>query len=128
MDNLENAVDFVAAEAEKAGFDKINLNRIRLACEEIIVNIINYAYPDKTGFMDIVCKDNPARKGLRIEIEDQGIPFNPLMSAPEDTTSLPLEDRAVGGLGIHLVRKVMDELDYRRDNDRNILILVKYLN
>ena len=107
ISNLDNAVDFVVVEAEKLGFNAICLNRIRLSCEELFVNIINYAYPDKTGSIEISCDETGEKKGLRIEIADSGIAFDPLSCAPEDTTKLPIEQRTIGGLGIHLVRMVM---------------------
>ena len=60
-------------------------------------------------------------------VADDGIPFNPLSIAPPDT-GLSVEDRRIGGLGIHLVRNIMDEVTYNRRTDRNVVILVKYLS
>jgi serine/threonine-protein kinase RsbW len=59
---------------------------------------------------------------MKVEVEDDGRPFNPLEAPPPDIGK-PLAEREVGGLGIHLVRKMMDELEYRRENDKNLLIL-----
>ena len=64
---------------------------------------------------------------LAVTIADDGIPFNPFSGAPPDT-SLSLEERELGGLGIHVVSKVMDEVSYNRRTDRNVVILVKYLD
>jgi serine/threonine-protein kinase RsbW len=61
---------------------------------------------------------------LKAEVEDDGQPFNPL-EAPEVDTTKPLEERTIGGLGIHLVRKLMDGLDYQRQGDRNLLTMKK---
>jgi anti-sigma regulatory factor (Ser/Thr protein kinase) len=61
---------------------------------------------------------------VKAEVQDDGQPFNPLEAAEVDTTK-PLEERTIGGLGIHLVRKLMDGLEYQRQADRNLLILTK---
>lgn len=127
MENLDSAIDFVVVEAEGVGFEKNNINKIRLACEEIMVNIIHYAYPEKTGTITISCHEHPEKKGLFLEFRDTGIPFDPLSNAPPDSTHLSVNQRMVGGLGIQLVMKVMDELDYRYEEKENILTLVKYL-
>jgi anti-sigma regulatory factor (Ser/Thr protein kinase) len=126
MDNFDDILDFVQSQVEKTGFSKKKTQEIRLACEEIIINIINYAYPDKKGNIEIHC-DTTTRggKGYQIKIIDWGIPFNPL-SNPEPDTSIPIENREIGGLGIYLVRNVMDKIDYQRDGEKNILICVKY--
>ena len=64
---------------------------------------------------------------LSVTIADDGVPFNPFANFPPDT-ALPVEKREIGGLGIHLVRNVMDEVSYNRRTDRNVVILVKYLD
>jgi serine/threonine-protein kinase RsbW len=63
---------------------------------------------------------------VRVEVEDDGRPFNPLEAPDADTTS-PLEERPIGALGIHLVRKLTDGLDYKRQADKNLLTLKKKL-
>jgi anti-sigma regulatory factor (Ser/Thr protein kinase) len=125
MDNFESLMDFVQSQVEKAGYDKKKTQKIRLACEEIIINIIRYAYPDKRGSVEIHCDTTSGGKGYQIKIIDWGIPFNPL-SNPEPDTSIPIEEREIGGLGIFLARTVMDKIDYQRDGDKNILICEKY--
>ncbi len=126
MDNFDNIMDFIQRNAEKTGFNKKKTQEIRLACEEIIINIINYAYPDKKGNIEIHCDATKGGKDYQIKIIDWGIPFNPL-SNPEPDTSIPIEDREIGGLGIYLVRNVMDKINYQREDDKNILVCVKYL-
>ena len=124
LENLEKMIDFVVTFAEKEGFQKETLGQIRLACEEALVNVINYAYPGKEGMFAVLC-DTAGDGKISIEIADTGIPFDPL-SLPAPDTSLPIEQRKIGGLGIFMVRKIMNEVHYRRDNGYNILTLIKH--
>ena len=62
---------------------------------------------------------------MRLIIQDRGIPFNPFQKTPPDL-SKPLEEREIGGLGIHLVRQLMDEYEYNRQIDRNVVVMTKY--
>ena len=126
LEYLEEALIFITDEAKAAGLDDKKVGQIKLASEEAVVNIINYAYPDKDGNFEIACIPNPKEsKGLEMEIVDWGIPFNPL-ELPEPDINVPMEERKIGGLGIFMVRKIMDEVNYKRQEERNILTLVKY--
>jgi len=124
MDNLEKGIDFILAGIDDAGIDKKMLFQLRLACEEVIVNIINYAYPDSKGSMEISYDINDNE--LVIVISDSGVPFNPIKKEEPDL-NIPLEERKIGGLGIFLVRNIMDQVEYQRDNGRNILTMRKTL-
>lgn len=95
--------------------------RVILALEEIITNVISYGYDDELEHEISVTLywEDPY---VKLEVEDDGRPFNPL-EAPRPDTGKPLAERQVGGLGIHLVREMMDELEYRRENDKNLLVL-----
>ncbi len=91
--------------------------------DELLHNIMCYAYNDEEAHaIEVGIKLSGDR--LQIQISDDGAPFNPF-SLEDPDTSLSLEDRDVGGLGIHLVRNVMDEIAYQRNIDRNIVTLVK---
>jgi serine/threonine-protein kinase RsbW len=125
IENLESMLEFITGHARALGFDDKSINQIQLASEELLVNVINYAYPDKNGEIEITCTPKQA-KGLEVKIADSGIPFNPL-SQPQPDTKSPLEKRNIGGLGIHLVRNMMDEVNYKRQEERNILIFIKNL-
>jgi serine/threonine-protein kinase RsbW len=96
---------------------------LQLALEELLTNISSYGY---TGPEEhpIRIRANLLGAELHIEVEDEGIPFNPLAHPPPDLT-LPLAERPIGGLGIHMIRKSVDQLDYRREGQKNILVLVK---
>ncbi len=102
--------------------DKV-MHDLNLALEEILTNIISYGYTDKLEH-DIKVRLRVEPGEIGIEVEDDGQPFNPL-EAPEADTTKPLEERAIGGLGIHLVRKLMDGLEYKRQGDRNFLTVKK---
>ena len=102
---------------------------INLALEEAVTNVMLYAYPGRTdGKVFVECVQCNGVKGeqLIFTISDSGVPFDPTQ-APEVDTSLSAEERAIGGLGIHLVRQLMDEITYERIDNMNVLTLVKYL-
>ena len=126
MSSLDDMVDLVVEECEKAGFDKKKLHHIRLACEEMIVNIISYAYPDNAGDIRISIDKTDEPPGISIYIMDSGIAFNPLDKEDPDI-SAPVTERQIGGLGIFLVKKVMDTVDYRREDNSNIVHLGIFL-
>lgn len=96
---------------------------INLALEEAVTNVMLYAYPqDKNGQVRIEAEKTDTQ--ITFVISDSGIPFDPTKQPPVNT-SLGLEERSIGGLGIHLVRKIMDKIQYRRENKKNILTLIK---
>ena len=97
-----------------------------LALEEHLTNVLNYGYTD-TAIHEVRVRFSRDATSFQIEVEDDGRAFNPL-EKPEVDASIPLEDRPVGGLGIHLMRRFMDALDYRREGDRNILRMTKRLD
>jgi anti-sigma regulatory factor (Ser/Thr protein kinase) len=94
-----------------------------LALDEVLTNIISYGYPDP-GEHTIIVRLAFEDGCLRAEVEDDGVPFNPLTAAEPDTAA-PLEDRKIGGLGILIVKKLMDAVAYERAGGKNILILKK---
>jgi anti-sigma regulatory factor (Ser/Thr protein kinase) len=96
-----------------------------LALEEHVTNVFKHAYTD-TAPHEIRVRLSRGGGALHVEVEDDGRAFNPLEAPPVDT-SIPLEERPIGGLGIHLMRRFMDELDYRREGSRNILRMTKRL-
>ena len=96
--------------------------RVTLVIEELVVNIINHGHDDGVHDIEIAMTSEP--DALTVEIIDDGRPFDPLSDAPEPDLDSLLEDRPVGGLGIHLVRTMMDEVHYRREQDRNHTTLI----
>lgn len=99
--------------------------RINLVLEELGLNIINHGRTDDLGEIEITLTSGP--ESITIEIVDNGRPFDPLKDAPEPDLDSSVKDRAVGGLGVYLVRTMMDSLHYRRDGGRNHVTLVKEL-
>lgn len=115
-------VDFLIHTEEVSAYPSMAY-ALRLSCEEIIVNIVSYAYPaDTDGYIQLNVTE--AQGELCIEIQDGGIPFNPIEKQEPDITQ-ELEDREIGGLGIFLVLQMMDDVAYRREEGKNILILKK---
>ena len=102
-------------------------SHLLIAADEIFSNIAEYAYPDGGGTVEIQLAANPDGSELFLIFADRGIPFDPLTAPPPDTAA-PLADRRIGGLGIHVVRRLMDRVAYRRTDDgRNLLTLTKRL-
>lgn len=105
---------------------------VNLAVEEIVSNVMLYAYPKDTSgqvLVEFVKRQSPDPQYLTIvfTVTDSGIPFDPTQQAEADIT-LPAEKRKLGGLGIHLVRQIMDEIHYRREEGKNVLTLLKRTN
>ncbi len=98
---------------------------ITLAIEELFTNIISYGFKDDHEHV-IGITLNQEDRVLVIRIEDDGVPFNPEKARGPDT-DCPLEKSKIGGLGIHLAKKMMDEFEYVRQQDRNIITMKKYL-
>ena len=105
---------------------------VNLAVEEIVSNVMLYAYPKDTSgqvLVEFVKRQapDPQHPTYVFTITDSGVPFDPTQQAEADIT-LPAEKRKLGGLGIHLVRQIMDEIHYRREEGRNVLTLLKRTN
>ena len=115
--------DFVTGIAREGHLDSSAVQSLVLAMEEAVVNVLMYAYPEKTvGIVDVQATLYP--DSIEFTVTDAGKPFDPT-AAPRADISLGLEDRPVGGLGIHLVRTIMDSVRYSREGGRNILKLTK---
>jgi serine/threonine-protein kinase RsbW len=120
LDRLQDVIAFVETSAEKAGVMPAKLFGLCLAVEEVFVNICTYAFKDGRGEVELVCF--PGADAFVLEIMDTGQEFNQL-SVPEPDISVPLEQRQIGGLGVHFIRNFADHADWRRENDKNILRL-----
>ena len=116
---------FLERVAEENDLDPGLAMNINLALEEAVTNVIMYAYPPGTEgkvTLDAVLDGN----ALRFTLADRGKLFDPT-AAPDADTSAALEDRPIGGLGIHLVRTIMDEVEYRRQDGQNVLTMTKHI-
>ena len=98
---------------------------MNLAVEEAVVNVMKYAYPSATKG-EVTIEAHADNETLKFTITDHGIPFDPTTFEEADTT-LSTEERPIGGLGIHLIRKMMDSINYNRIDGQNVLTLIKRL-
>ena len=120
LDNLERWREAVSECARQQGFDQKKVIKIELALEEALVNICNYSYPEEPRHAEVNCKRDNSR--FIIEIIDSEIPFD-LTSLPAPDLASSIEKRKIGGLGIFLIKKMVDEVKYHREGNFNILKL-----
>lgn len=119
LENMDAVLDFINEHSGECS-PKIR-NQIMIAADEIFSNIARYAYnPDVGGAAVRIAVE----QDIIIEFEDSGIAYNPLLEDTSDT-SLSLEEREIGGLGIFMVKNIMDSVKYRRDGNKNILTIKK---
>ena len=118
--SLRAIVDFLREGALVASLSEQHIGQLDLLIEELILNVCNHAYPGHNPGEVTVTYSIPAPGELSVEVADQGVHFNPLKSDPPDL-SLSLEDRPIGGLGIHLVKTLASLLNYRREQCWNRL-------
>lgn len=123
---IERMTQEVAAWRHELGLPEEVEFEINLVLDELVSNVIRHGLKDgKEHYIEVnVGRDG---KDLTLKIEDDGVPFNPL-NAPVPDTTKPIEERRIGGLGIHLVRQLMDSLAYERHEGRNCLVIKKKLD
>ncbi len=126
LSELQRLTKVVTEYCESSGLSPQILFALNLSLEEVVANVMSYGYEDEHEHL-IIIRINRKDGGLEIEVEDDGKAFNPLEQEPPDIDA-PIEERPIGGLGIHLVRHYMDALEYRRDNDRNVLSMKKSID
>ena len=120
---VSRAQDELERFAAEHAFPERKLRDVQLAVEEHLTNVLHYAYADAAEHRILVHLEFNAPE-LRLEVVDDGRPFNPLLHPTPDLT-LPIDQKPIGGLGIHMIRKSLDQVEYRREADKNVLILVK---
>ena len=126
VENLPKVLAFVDDQLEMAECPMKAKIQIDIAVEEIFVNIAHYAYAPGTGdaLIRVRISEEPAK--VLIDFEDSGIPYNPLEKADPDVT-LNVQEREIGGLGIFMVKKIVDEIRYEYADGKNRLTLGKLL-
>ncbi|WP_446831955.1 ATP-binding protein [Candidatus Foliamicus sp.] len=121
-EELQRAEQEIDAMAQQQGWAEEMLFKVKLAVEELGLNIIDYGYEgDEAREIEIRFHHGDAE--LTIEIIDEAEAFDPLVDPPAPDTSAGIEERKIGGLGIHLVKEIMDEVSYCREGCRNRLTL-----
>ncbi|MBR6172709.1 MAG: ATP-binding protein [Eubacterium sp.] len=128
LENVEKVTEFVNQELEQLGCSVKTQMQIDVAIDELFGNIANYAYhPQKGGMATIeVSKSAESPAQVAITFQDQGKPYNPLEKEDPDIT-LGAAERPIGGLGIFLVKKTMDDIAYEYRDGKNILTIKKNL-
>lgn len=122
LGQLPAFLDYVRRMAEVAGLPEDRAARLELAVEEALANVCGYAYADRARAGSVLCRVEIRPAGLTVEIVDEGAPFDPL-ARPDPDTTFDLDRREPGGLGIFLVKRMVDELAYRREGERNVLVI-----
>lgn len=100
--------------------------KINLVLDELVTNILSYGYPDQTTH-EIAVRLGLDGREVELTIEDDGIAFNPLDAAKPDLEA-SLEERVVGGLGVHFMREIMEKVEYRREAGHNVLVMARSLD
>ncbi|MBQ6587395.1 MAG: ATP-binding protein [Butyrivibrio sp.] len=124
-ENLLKVNEFVEANLEKIECPMKAMMQISVAVEEIYINIASYAYGDAIGQAEILLDTDTAGQ-VSITFMDSGTPYDPLAKEDPDIT-LSAEERGIGGLGIYMVKKSMDDVQYKHEDGKNILTLIKKL-
>lgn len=124
LENLDPVTDFINEQLELKGCSMKLQTQVDLAVEEIYVNIAHYAYHPEDGVATIRCEVGGEPLQITIEFLDSGKPYNPLEKEDPDLT-LDVEERDMGGLGIYMVKNLVDEISYEYRDGKNILTIQK---
>ena len=126
VDQLDEVLAFVTDQLDQLDCPPRHRIQIEVAVEELFVNIASYAYRPGTGTADVTVEafDNP--KAVEITFRDSGVPYDPLAKQDPDI-SLSADDRQIGGLGIFMVKKTMDDMRYEYKDNQNVLTIRKVI-
>ena len=125
LDDIQTVTDFIEDTLEEMECPDQFKYKVDIIVDEIFSNICNYAYEGEAGVAAIILEEIQDPHGVKLIFADRGVPYNPLEKEDPDI-SLALEDRAIGGLGIFMVKQCVDEIAYNYSNGRNILTVKKY--
>ena len=127
VENVKMVTRFVNERLDSLGcFERIRV-LVDVAVDEVFSNIVNYAYKPETGPATVRVEVEQAPLSVVITFIDHGVPFDPLAEKRPDTTRLPKTERPIGGLGLFLVKKSMDDVSYEYKDGQNILTIRKKL-
>lgn len=122
-ESIASVLNFVDNVLLKNNVSQSVRNKVEIAVDEIISNIVRCAYPDEAGSVATEITFDKADRVI-LRFIDSGIPYNPLENEPPDT-SQSLDERPIGGLGIHMVKSITDEISYEYTDGQNILTIIK---
>jgi len=122
-DKSSEIIAFLMASPDMPDDEELRF-KIGLSVEEAVENVVRYAYDGGIGWLEAGTSLDNDSLNLTIELRDAGVPFNPLEKEDPDTT-LSIQDRDIGGLGIFLCKKMMDNIYYRYEDGNNVLTMVK---
>ena len=122
-DKSSEIIEFVMSSPDIPDDDVLKF-KLRLSIEEAVENVVRYAYDGGIGWLETNIDFNQDTLLLTIQLRDAGVPFNPLEKEDPDVT-LSAEDRNIGGLGIYLCKKMMDNIEYRYEDGNNVLTMTK---
>ncbi|MBR4721046.1 MAG: ATP-binding protein [Clostridia bacterium] len=125
-ENVDKAIGFVDEILEEYGCGMKEQMAIDVAVDELFANIAHYAYDSETGYATVKAEVITEPLSVKITFIDSGKPYNPLAKADPDTTQ-SVEDRKIGGMGIFIVKKSMDDIHYEYKDNQNILTITKKL-
>ena len=126
INDITAVTEFIEAELERVECPMKAMMQINVAIDELYSNIVRYGYPDEPGPITVKFVERSDPKTVYIRFEDEGIPYNPLTKEDPDVT-LSAEERSIGGLGIFVVKKTMDDVKYKYENGKNILTIKKLI-
>lgn len=131
LNSLPQMLGFIYQSAKQAHLIDSDIHKCELASEEVLVNIISYAYSkdneQKNSQIEITCR-SMRDKFFEISFRDWGIPFDPIDAEVHVDFNRSLDERPIGGLGIYLIRHLMDEVSYQRIGEENLLKMLLRLN
>ena len=128
LEQLEKVTNFVNQELKVDQLPEKVIRQFDIAIDELFTNIASYAYEKgQEGAVTVQLEKEDSPPAIQISFIDSGIPFDPL-SHEEPDVSLGVEERSIGGLGIFLVKKIMDDVQYRFENGKNIITIKKYFD
>lgn len=126
LENIDQITEFIDQELEMLDCPMKAQMQIDIAIDELFSNIARYAYAPETGDATVRIESSQDPAAVQITFIDRGVPYNPLVKDDPDT-SLSAEDRQIGGLGIFIVKKNMDDVSYEFQDGQNMLTIKKYL-
>ena len=125
VQNLNQVLEFLEEQLFEAGCPMKTVMQLQLAAEEIFVNIASYAYGPGTGTAGIQVEFEKAPRAVKVTFTDAGVPYDPLAKEDPDVT-LSAAEREIGGLGIFITKKSVDDISYQNRDGKNILTIKKY--